>query len=155
MIRCRDGRIIPVFHIHGESARKHSMVLSYYSYAKMVHNLIEENKRIGNSYFELMEKGEQIPVRSWLDYFIVGNVWTVGFGFDPSEFDIWWAVERRDREIAEHGLLHAYMIEGSDKEDVKKALFQGMGVADRWIRFDGRYEEAYSVMINQMSQEIG
>ena len=155
LIRCRNGRIIPVFHIHGESARKHSMVLSYYSYAKMVHNLIEENKRIGNSYFELQQQGEMIPVRSWLDYFILGNVWTVGFGFDASEFDVWWAIERKDREIAEHGQIISYMIDDPDKTaDIKQALFWGMGVKERRVRFDGSYENSYAEIINDIMAEI-
>ena len=39
----------------------------------------------------------------------MGNVWSVGFGFDFSEFDIWWATERKAREKADHGKLKVYM----------------------------------------------
>ena len=52
IVRDKNGRDIPVFHIHGEKDRKHSLVLSYYSYANMIYHLIEMNKDRKNIYEE-------------------------------------------------------------------------------------------------------
>ena len=52
LVKCVDGRAMPVFHIHGERGRKHSLVLSYYSYANAVARLIELNKKRENAYQE-------------------------------------------------------------------------------------------------------
>ena len=67
MVRCTDGCIVPVFHIHGEKLRKHSLVLSYYSYANSVSRLIALNKQRGNVYQEYQQEDKSIPVLSWLD----------------------------------------------------------------------------------------
>ena len=42
--------------------------------------------------------GMEMECQGWLDYFLMGDVHAVGFGFDLSEFDIWWAIERKSRE---------------------------------------------------------
>ena len=146
IIRCKDDREIPVFHIHGERSRKHSLVLSYYSYANAVSRLIELNKQRGNDYQEKQLVGEEIQVNSWLDYFIMGEVYSVGFGFDLSEFDIWWAIERKAREKAEHGVLHAVMTETNMEHMPQYAMFKAMNVKVHNFSpvkkdYDGAYEK--------------
>ena len=58
LVPCADGCTVPVFHIHGERGRKHSLVLSYYSYANAVSRLIELNKKRGNAYEEHQQAGQ-------------------------------------------------------------------------------------------------
>ena len=155
LIKDRNGREIPVFHIHGEQARKHSMVLSYYSYADAVYHLIEMNKRRKNEYEEHQESGSPIVCESWLDYFLMGEVYALGFGFDLSEFDIWWAIERKSREHAANGKIHAYMI-SQKKEPDKSTMFLAMGVDERHVVVvNKRYEEAYRTIIDELKEEMG
>lgn len=45
---------------------------------------------------------------SWLDYFILGDVYSLGFGFDTSEMDLWWLLCRKKRERADHGELYFF-----------------------------------------------
>ena len=125
MITTSDGRQIPVFHIHGEYERKHSMILSYYSYAKILSKLIEYNKQLGNSLEEHQLENRMKECRCWLDYFILGNVYSVGFGLDVSEFDIWWAIERKAREKAKHGVFRAYL-DGESGETKQSILLDAM-----------------------------
>ena len=60
-------------------------------------------------------------------------MFAVGFGFDFSEFDIWWAMERKSREHASHGQLHAYMI-GDQPDQAKSAMFKTMDVEERFVK---------------------
>lgn len=154
LIHCSDGRTIPVFHIHGERMRKHSLVLSYYSYANAVSRLITLNKKRGNEYQEKQEAGENVQVLSWLDYFLLCEVYAVGFGFDPSEFDIWWAVERKAREKAKHGILHAIMTEERITDQPQKVLFDAMGVDLRNEIPAGDYSAAYERILDYLSKEV-
>ena len=154
-ITTADGRGIPVFHIHGEKYRKHSMILSYYSYANAVSSLISLNKHRGNTYQEKQEQNEKLSCLSWLDYFIMGEIYSVGFGFDTSEFDIWWAIERKAREKAKHGKLHAFMIDREQQSIPQKALFDAMSVnMHQYIvkqAFLDSYEEVL-IMIQDLMQ---
>ena len=155
LVKDTNGREIPVFHIHGEQARKHSMVLSYYSYADAVYHLIELNKRRKNEYEEHQEAGSPIICESWLDYFLMGEVYALGFGFDLSEFDIWWAIERKSREHAANGKIHAYMISRKQEQD-KSTMFRAMGVDERNVAVTaGNYEKAYRTIAEALKKETG
>ncbi len=147
LVKDINGREMPVFHIHGEQARKHSMVLSYYSYAEAVYRLIELNKRRKNSYEEHQKEGLPLSCKGWLDYFLLGDVYAVGFGFDLSEFDIWWAIERKSREHAAHGGFHIYTI--AEKQDMAKStMFKSMSVDEKYIHVANRqYESSYAKAI--------
>lgn len=147
LVKDINGREIPVFHIHGEKARKHSMVLSYYSYADAVYHLIEMNKSRKNEYEEHQESGVPLLCKGWLDYFLLGDVYAIGFGFDLSEFDVWWAIERKSREHAENGKVQAYMI--AEEQDLAKSkMFQAMDVDERFLLVENKnYEQCYKVMM--------
>lgn len=149
-----EGRTVPVFHIHGERMRKHSLVLSYYSYANAVSRLITLNKKRGNDYQERQEAYESIRVLSWLDYFLLGDVYAVGFGFDPSEFDVWWAIERKTREKANHGMLHAIMTEETIEDKPQKVLFESMKVDLRHEPPAGEYPAAYEKILIHLQKEV-
>lgn len=153
-VLARDGRTIPVFHIHGERMRKHSLVLSYYSYANAVSRLVALNKYRGNEYLEKQETGESVIILSWLDYFLLGEVYAVGFGFDTSEFDIWWAIERKAREKASHGKLHAIMTENDMKSKPQSILFEAMDVDLQEFKPGNDYLKAYEKILKYLQQEM-
>ena len=86
----------------------------------------EEFKRRGNQYYEKQRKGAPIAYDSWLDSFILGDVFILGFGFDFSELDLWWLLNRRQREKAQKGELFFY--EPKDKSNREKVeLLRLMG----------------------------
>ena len=154
LVKCANGRTMPVFHIHGERGRKHSLVLSYYSYANAVARLIGLNKKRGNAYQEHQMEQRPLACWSWLDWFLMGEVYAVGFGFDPSEFDIWWAIERKARENADHGLLHAYMIGTEDEMQPQQVLFEPMKVDLRRVSKDNGFPVAYERILNEIQKEV-
>ncbi len=154
LVRDINGRDIPVFHVHGELARKRSLILSYYSYADAVYHLIEMNKRRKNDYEEHQQSGYLLDVQGWLDYFLMGDVYAVGFGFDLSEFDIWWAAERKSREHADNGALHAYLI-SSTHEQAKSSMLRAMGVDERFFRVqEKQYEKAYLAVLEEIKERL-
>ncbi len=104
----RSGKPLPVWHIHGDAMRSTSLVLSYYDYMDLVFRLKEYNRRLGNQITLDQEAGRPLQARSWLDYFIVGDVYCVGFGMGLCEFDLWWALERKSRENADVGTFYYY-----------------------------------------------
>ena len=125
-------------------------MLSYYSYANAVYHLIEMNKQRQNTYEEKQESGSLLECHGWLDYFLLGEVYAVGFGFDLSEFDIWWAIERKSREHARHGKLHAYMI-GEEQDSARSTLFETMSVDEQFIRVeDKNYLKAYEKVLSEL-----
>lgn len=104
------GKRIPVFHVHGDVARKHSLVLSYYSYVNTVNKLSERSRTLGNTLLEKQQAEQPLQAKTWLDWFLTGDVYSLGFGWDFSEVDLWWAAERKARENAMVGKHTAFLI---------------------------------------------
>lgn len=153
LITTPDGRQIPVFHIHGEYERKHSMILSYYSYAKNLSKLIEYNQKLGNSLEEHQQENRLKECRCWLDFFILSNVYSVGFGLDVSEFDVWWAIERKAREKAKHGMFKAYL-DGDDRETQQRILLDAMDAEYLFVTTANGYDEMYVKIIEDIKSSI-
>ena len=88
-----------IWHIHGEAARPDTMVLGHYFYGKLLSRMqqyirILQRRCHGQTY---REKG--LLCRSWLDYFMLGNVCIVGQGMDLSELDLWWLINCKKRNF--------------------------------------------------------
>lgn len=152
LVKMPNGREIPVFHIHGELRRTRSLVLSYYSYAKATAKLNALNTMRGNQYRE--KQGERLDCWSWLDYFILGEVYAIGYGFDLSEFDVWWAIERKAREKAKHGKLHAFLADKKENRFREQITLLNALDAGAELRV-GEYESIYREFLSSISEEVG
>ena len=97
-----------IWHIHGEARKIDSMVLGHYQYGSLFSRIKHELEKTGKEYIKKQEKDEPIEIQSWMDAFILGDVHILGFGFDTSEFDLWWLINRKKREKASHGKIYFY-----------------------------------------------
>ena len=119
-----------IWHIHGESRKPDSMILGHYWYGNMLSKMHEELKHNRqNQYYEHQRDGSAIIYDSWLDSFIMGDVYVIGFGFDVSEVDLWWLLNRKYREKAETGRVYFYeMINHDNRVREKIELLRLMNV---------------------------
>lgn len=102
----RVGKNAPdIWHIHGEARRKSSIILSHDEYARQVHKIMEYNNSRGNDYERFHH---EVKFKSWVDYFILGDVYILGLSMDYSEFDLWWLLGRRLREKTGRGSIWFY-----------------------------------------------
>ena len=69
-----------IWHIHGEAAYPNTMVLGYSAYAQLLH-----------TYMEKIEA----PENGWLNAFVNGDVYILGFGMDFAEIDLWWLLQHK------------------------------------------------------------
>ena len=150
---------IPVFHIHGEARKPDSVILGHYYYGNLLFCYDDYlTRRAPGGMYRVGLGG--LTVHSWLDYFILGDVYVLGFGFDTSEMDLWWLLCRKKRERAAHGGL--YFIEPDRKSaETKHALLRAynaqcvsLGVSDPdnegYRRF---YEKAVAEIGRRLEQE--
>ena len=101
-----QGQSHRIWHIHGEARKPNSVILGHYYYGELLARYQEELKKHGNLQYFLQQKGKHPIIESWLDAFIMGDVYVLGFGFDFSEIDLWWLLNRKKREKV--ALLEAY-----------------------------------------------
>lgn len=97
-----------IWHIHGEARKPDSMVIGHYYYGNLLFKYKKYFDKLKNHYSSSQEKGQEIEIKSWLDAFILGDVYILGFGMDFSEMDLWWLINRKKRERADHGMTVFY-----------------------------------------------
>lgn len=104
-----DADGIPIWHVHGEARKPDSMIIGSYYYGKLLRRCVERldgssepeeegkkrnSKGSRTSLFKALNKqGKPIRIGSWIDAFVLGDVYMLGFGLDFSESDIWWLLE--------------------------------------------------------------
>ena len=91
-------RETPVWHIHGEGRKPESMILGHYYYANLLEKISAYVKSEASRCRRELERGGMPRIRSWADAFLFGDVYVLGFGFDVSEFDLWWLLNRKKHE---------------------------------------------------------
>ena len=122
-----EVRDIPVWHIHGEARKGRSIVVGHYWYGSLLSkykNVLDERK---NSYQKSAETGE-FRVTCWLDALIMGDVYVLGFGYDISEVDLWWLLNRKNSEKSpKKGTLYYYSNEDTESFNEKEELLKVCG----------------------------
>ncbi len=91
-----------VWHIHGELSMPSSTVIGHYYYGNMLFRIKEEADRLSK------RRHDAIETESWVEAFLYGDIYCVGFGFGLSELDMWWLLNRKAREKENTGKLYFY-----------------------------------------------
>lgn len=88
-----------IWHIHGEAARHDTMVLGHYYYGKLLAKMQQYVSSLIARFHVSQTKQQDMEMRSWVDYFLLGDVYIVGFGMSLSELDLWWLVNCKKRHF--------------------------------------------------------
>ena len=147
-----------IWHIHGEQRRKSSMVLTHDEYARLMGQIIDYNNKIGNKYDYYYDN---LKFKSWIDYFVMSDLYILGQGFDFAEFDLWWLLLRRIREKAKTGKIIFYEPRNEDNK-YKLLALEDLGVKtetlgcviDKSKSIDEQYKSFYDIAIKDIHQKV-
>ncbi len=149
----------PVWHIHGEARKPDSMIIGQYCYGNLLFRYKEYLDKKGKDYARLAKGDGILKVESWLDAFVFGDVYIVGFGFGFSETDLWWLLEKK-LLTEKHG--RTVFFDPISKKDVtsssqiieegecKKHLFSIYGVEYKDLEFTVSENEDYKLFYNKV-----
>lgn len=143
-----------IWHIHGELRRKSSLVLTHDEYFREVGAICAYNSKHGKDYQDYQE---DFRVKSWIDYFMIADIYVVGFRFDFSEFDLWWLLNRRMRENAKTGNIFFYEMK-DPKEYSKICALKQMKVRAVDLGYEkgkSGYNEFYETAIADIRKRMG
>lgn len=144
-----------VWHIHGEMRKPQSVVLGHYYYGKLLGKYMAELDKRGNQQKIRQEKYLPPIMDSWIDAFIMGDVYVLGFGYDFSEMDMWWLLNRKKRENARHGKVVFY--EPSFGKELKLSMLDTYGVQTEDLGFRAQgpnYKAFYEAAIDDIRKCI-
>lgn len=82
-----------IWHIHGHAKNHSSMIIGHCYYGRFLHRIIDYTKQNEGRY----RWGKQDPpeIRSWVDAFLFGDIYVLGFSYDFAEMDLWWLLNQK------------------------------------------------------------
>ena len=117
---------VNIWHIHGEARKKTSILLTHSSYCRFLYNiqkyLSDKFKSYQSDPFFL--EGNR---KSWLDMFILDDVFIMGFGYDFSEMDLWWLIQKKSQQ-PNRGRTIFFEPEDIERQKEKVELLKIFGV---------------------------
>ena len=150
-----------IWHIHGEARKRKSMVLTHDEYAKSINAILNYSKMRKKDY---TYNRDNLKFESWVDYFIFGDIYIVGLGYDFSEFDLWWLMNRRSREKTGFGNVYFFTPQSKffEHTPIETALMRlGVNVEHCGMCLTGDkeedntiFKEFYKRSINKIKQII-
>ena len=149
-----------IWHLHGEERLKSSIVLTHDEYGRLSGEVRKYFQKNGNRYLNFEN---DLEMKSWLDYLIMGDVYVVGYGADFSEFVFWWLLGRRLREKSKYGSIYFYepKIEIPNKSNVGKIFaldqskvnFENLNFVFK-DKEDEKYEDFYKAAVLDIKSKI-
>ncbi|MCR5390779.1 MAG: SIR2 family protein [Lachnospiraceae bacterium] len=141
-----------IWHIHGEAARPSSMVLGHYYYGKLLSEIQNRVPNFIRTYKAAYTKGTDITIKSWIDYFLLGNIYIVGSRLDPSEMDLWWLINCKKRNFKNGGNIYLYEPNMEDNKHIAlRSLAETFDIKYSKVHIKkGEYEKYYSSVIESI-----
>lgn len=145
----KSTKKVGIWHIHGECGAPTSVILGHDKYGRLLKRIISvcDNEI---KYERIIEKSNTYEFKSWPELFLFGDVYIVGFGFAECEFDLWWLLRRKQREIYADGRVYFYEHDIRDVPSAKQMLLSAHGVEIKSNEFSGKddkfiefYERAF------------
>lgn len=120
-----EGKSIYIWHLHGEIRKKSSIVLDQNTYGKLVGDIYNYDVK---NIFKVNHYGydyQGYACKSWIELFLLDDLYIVGYGLDYSEFDIWWILEKRKiYRLKLSNKIFLYQTYAKEFNNITKKLFK-------------------------------
>lgn len=94
-----------IYHIHGEINKPNSIILGNINYCRLLNKYSEYINNNYKVYLDNIKNRKAQKINSWIDAFLFGDIFIVGFGLDFSEIDIWFLLEYKKRLPVESNVI--------------------------------------------------
>ena len=101
----------------------------------------------------------KVTIKNWVEAMLLGDIYVLGFGYDYSEQDLWWLLNRKANETKLlKGKTYYYEPNGSEDVRIKKSLLKVFGVVTERLdmgytdNFD--YKDFYKDAIDDIASKI-
>jgi hypothetical protein len=115
------------------------MILGHYYYGKLLAKMQKNSSNIIARYKGCRKRKQAMDIRSWLEYFLIGDVYIVGCGLVLSEMDLWWLINCKKRNFPESKVV----LYKPDLTLEERMLADAYGVRIKDGGFTGDYKEYY------------
>ena len=153
-----EGKDIDIWHIHGEARKPDSMIIGSDYYSRLTSRVIN----IATSQDYDAKEGKDInkvTIKNWVEAMLLGDIFVLGFGYDYSEQDLWWLLNRKVNETKLlKGKTYYYEPDSSEDIRIKKSLLKVFDVVTEGLdmgytdNFD--YKDFYKAAIDDIASKV-
>lgn len=141
-----------IWHIHGEATAPNYMVMGHYYYGKLIGYICDYLPKFLRSYKSAVKAGKDYMPVSWVDYFLLDDVYMFGLGMDPSESDLWYLLSVKKRTFPN---TKVYFFTPDDRrEDILMMLSTyGVEIIENQLSNEkGKYKKYYHETIDELKE---
>ncbi len=139
-----------IWHIHGDMDALKSIVLKHDDYGRLFSDIsqyLSQNEEDYEKYYQ------NFTFDTWIDYFLLADIYILGFGCDFSEFEFWWLLNNRSKHEA--GKIICYMPTSERNTAIKAALsLAGVECRDLGYSFPNDNNKTYNDFYNESLNDI-
>lgn len=144
-----------IWHIHGEAALPKTMILGHYYYGKLLSKIQQYIKDFKKRYEGCNRHEKDFQPQSWIDYFLIGNVYIVGFGLDLAEMDLWWLLNCKKRNCQNQSKVFFFEPNMEDEgKYTKKMLAKAYGVEIITKNVQSDYQKYYHDTVEEVKNQL-
>lgn len=140
----------PIWHIHGEAARHETMILGHYYYGKLLAKMQQYIPSLIARCKTAKSRQLDISIYSWLDYFMLGDIYIVGLGMALSELDLWWLINCKKRNFPDRKVV----LYKPDIYPEEKLMAEAYGVVVETDGHNGDYKAYYKWVCEELSKKL-
>ena len=158
-----------VWHVHGDVFSPVSIALNNEIYGKLTgkyYECINKKAAAGKKYIMNYNKKEEEKITSWIDAFLLGDLYILGFGMAFSETDLWWLLEYKSKKFENNKKVFGSTtffdkdLKKETKKDpldwCKRELFEILNVKVEDCGYDGNdYKVFYKKAYEYLKKEVG
>ncbi|MBD1432362.1 hypothetical protein H8B06_05960 [Sphingobacterium sp. DN00404] len=166
-----ENKEFDIWHIHGEINTIPSIMLGldHYcgsigkidSYVKGNYTYQLNNQKVGTKSISDKLKSGEFDGISWIELFFNSDIHIVGFGFDYSEIDLWWILNKRARMMlsnnSEKQIKNTIYYYTTEEDKDQTELLKSLNVKLVYIKKDSTknpYPQAYKKIISSIRKNI-
>lgn len=140
-----------IWHIHGEAAKPDTMILGHYYYGKLLAKIQPYISTLKARETKANNTDGIIDVKSWVDYFMLSDIYIVGLGLDLSELDLWWLINCKKRHFPKTKIV----LYKPDVTLEQRLLAESYKI---YVKTDGlmdkNYKEYYQKIYEELKEKI-
>ena len=153
-----EGKDIDIWHIHGEARKPDSMIIGSDYYSRLTSRVVELVAKIDYDAKEGRDINK-VTIKNWVEAMLLGDIFVLGFGYDYSEQDLWWLLNRKVNETKLlKGKTYYYEPDSSEDIRIKKSLLKVFDVVTEGLdmgytdNFD--YKDFYKAAIDDIASKV-
>ena len=114
-----------LWHVHGDIAKPNSIIMGHYFYGKLLRDIQNYVASFMHDYHDAVSRGIAYKPKSWVDYFLLGDVYIIGLGLYLCEADLWWLLCCKKRNFPETKIHYYGELKKTDERRLLLEVYCG------------------------------